>query len=1100
MIEQEQEIPLETRQRDWLVPGVLLACILSLLLSSAFVWFVEQVRRHNAENQARQLASAVAHDLGERLDRSLSASYALATLVRQGKGRVDDFETLGTEMIRVYGGITALQLAPGGTIEKVVPLVGNEAVIGFSPLHDPKQGDEAQRVVETRKPGLTGPFDLKQGGVGVVGRYPIFLPDENGGERFWGLAQVLIRIPDLLAASRLDALAEGGYDYALSRLRPGEKVRHVFARSGAAVIEQPVEIPIAVANGEWVLSVAPKGGWVTTSRLVSDLLAAAVFCLLVSFAVYLLLRHPRLLHQEVARRTDQLRASEAQYRGLFANNPVPMLVYESGGARLLDANEAFFTSYGFSREELAEMSLADLHPEDERARLAAVFAGTQAPGLQRSGEWRQRSKSGRILDVDVTSLDVVFEGRPARLALAIDITDRKRAEVELKLHNSWLKSVLAHFPGGVTVADSGMRIVEWNEQFRQLLDFPREMFEGEPHTLIDFVRYNAMRGEYGEVEVETYTTQAAARINLHEPHHFERTRPNGTVLEVRGTPLPDGGFVSSYTDITERKKAEAELRQSEQRFRDLFDRSPDPCWLIEGNVFKDCNLAAVEILGYGSREELLSTHPSKLSPEFQPDGLSSFDKAEEMMDTAYARGVHRFEWEHRRHDGSCFPVEVTLARLDGYGHSILYCVWRDITARKEVEHALLSANRLYEKLNAELELRVEERTQRLAQEVDERRQAESAVRRSAEWLREIIDTMSIGILLWDKQQQLVAWNAAFKRLYPASAELLREGVGRQELRQGMAARGDLTLAEDDSGDWDRMGQWDRTLPDGRVVSVERMATSEGGRLVLQTDVTALRRTAEVLARNERMASLGNLVAGIAHEINTPIGNARMVASAVGHRITEFEEALAAGPLRRSVLESFIAGVRESDDLLERNLVRAANLIQNFKQVAVDQTSDLRRIYDLATVLEEVRMTLLPRLKHSPYSLELESEAGVSMDSFPGALGQVVTNLVENALVHAFEGRESGCISLKARRLDGERVEIVCADDGTGIPADVRPRIFDPFFTTKMGKGGSGLGLSIVLNLVRDLLGGEMAVDSDLDMGARFIITIPCVAPARKRSH
>ena len=120
------------------------------------------------------------------LDRSLSVSHALATLVRQGRGRVDNFETLAEEMIQVHGGITALQLAPGGTISQVVPLKGNESVIGFSPLRDPVQGAETQRVVETRRLGLTGPFDLRQGGVGVVGRQPVFLADANGVEHFWG--------------------------------------------------------------------------------------------------------------------------------------------------------------------------------------------------------------------------------------------------------------------------------------------------------------------------------------------------------------------------------------------------------------------------------------------------------------------------------------------------------------------------------------------------------------------------------------------------------------------------------------------------------------------------------------------------------------------------------------------------------------------------------------------------------------------------------------------------------------------------------------------------------------------------------------------------
>jgi len=458
-----------------------------------------------------------------------------------------------------------------------------------------------------------------------------------------------------------------------------------------------------------------------------------------------------------------------------------------------------------------------------------------------------------------------------------------------------------------------------------------------------------------------------ARINLHVPHHFERTRPDGTVLDVRGTPLPDGGFVSSYTDITDRKRAEARV---------------------------------------------------------------------------------------------------------------------------------LAANQRYEELNVALEARVAERTQRLASEVEERRLAEAAVRQSAQWLREIIDTMANGILLWDRDQRLAAWNEAFKRLYPKSAELLRVGIPRDELRAAMEARGDFQQMEDGSTDWDRLGQWERRLPDGRVLAIERLATSEGGRLVLQTDVTALRRTNEVLARNERMASLGSLVAGVAHEINTPIGNALMVASSLGHRIAEFDASLTDGPLRRSVLEAFLASVRESDDLLERNLLRAANLIQNFKQVAVDQTSDRRRAFDLATVLDEVRATLLPRLKHSPHRLEVDAAPGLAFDSFPGALGQIVTNLVENALLHAFEGKPQGCISIRARLLADDRVELVFADDGNGIADDLLPRIFDPFFTTRLGQGGSGLGLSIVLNLVRDLLGGDVAVDSAPGTGTRFVITLPRKAPVQ----
>ncbi len=953
--------------RDWLVPGVVAAFIIAILLASGFFSVVEEVRRHDEEERAKQLAGAIAHDFAERLDRSLSASYALATLVRQGKGRIDNFDGLAGEMLGVYGGITALQLAPGGTVTQVVPLEGNEAVIGFSPLLDPRQGAEARRVIEERQLGLTGPFELRQGGVGVVGRHPIFLPDPLGNEQFWGFTQVLIRIPDLLAATRIDALRESGYAYELWRMRPDDGSRHVFASSGTMPGDDVIDVRIKVPNGHWTLSVVPQRGWLPPTDLLVGAVASLIFSALVAFAVYLLLRQPRLLQAEVVRRTEQLRASETQYRTLFTSNPVPMVVFSPATSKLLDANDAFFSAYGHAREQLPQLGLSDLHAPGEQARLRRWLTGHAPEGVERLGAWQHRHADGRIVDVEVSILGIVFDGQPARLMLAEDVTERRRAEEALRVQNTWLKSVLTHFPGGISVADRNLRVIEWNEEFRRLLDFPREMLAGESSTLIDFMRYNVERGEYGDVDPDAFMAEAIARINLHEPHHFERTRPNGTVLEVRGTPLPDGGFVSSFTDITERKRDEARL---------------------------------------------------------------------------------------------------------------------------------LAANRRYEQLTAELEARVAERTRSLEAEVEERRLAEAAVRQSAEWLHEIIETMSGGILLWDRERRLAAWNGAFARLYPASADLLRTGIALEDLRAGMKARGDLRDADDDSTDWDKLGQWERRLGDGRVISVERLATSEGGRLVLQTDVTALRRTSEVLARNERMASLGSLVAGVAHEINTPIGNALMVASALGHRIAEFDAALAEGSLRRSVLEAFVASVRESDSLLERNLLRAANLIQNFKQVAVDQTSDRRRVFDLATVLEEVRMTLVPRLKLSPCRLELEAEVGVELDSFPGALGQVVTNLVENALLHAFDGRDSGLISVRAHALPDERVEIVFADDGNGIPAELLSRIFDPFFTTRLGKGGSGLGLSIVLNLVRNLLGGDIAVDSTAGKGTRFVVNLPRVAPAQ----
>ena len=596
---------------------------------------------------------------------------------------------------------------------------------------------------------------------------------------------------------------------------------------------------------------------------------------------------------------------------------------------------------------------------------------------------------------------------------------------------------------------------------------------------------------------------AKTRLKLPNEHEWTYVRKDGTQLPVllSVTALRDAagnvfGFLGMAVDLTERKRAERAVRDSEQRFRDLFERSPDPSWLIQDRLFVDCNLAAVAILGYSTRQELLATHPSALSPEFQPDGRPSFDKAEEMMRTALQHGVHRFEWEHRRSDGSCFPVEVTLARLDVQGRDILYCIWRDITERKRAESALLAANRRYELLNTDLEARVDERTRLLATEVVERRQAEQFARQSAEWLREVIELMPSGIVLWDSARRLVAWNKAFEVMFPEATIFLREGVSRSAFVEAVEASGSTSFPPDggESSNWDRIGRYDRLLADGRIITVERLPTSEGGRLVINTDVTLIRRAGEALARSERMASLGGLVAGIAHEINTPVGNALLVASTLGDRLAEVEAGMLGGTLRRSEFSAFMASISESAQLLSRNLHRAADLIQNFKQVAVDQTSDKRRVFDLAKVFEEVHMLMAPRFKVSSHRLELSCEAGLTMDGFPGALVQVLTNLVDNALVHAFDGRGEGVIVLGARRLGSDRMQITCDDNGCGIPLAQQSRIFDPFFTTRFGQGGSGLGLSIAMNLVHDLMGGEMVVASAPGSGTHFTITLPGAAP------
>ena len=418
----------------------------------------------------------------------------------------------------------------------------------------------------------------------------------------------------------------------------------------------------------------------------------------------------------------------------------------------------------------------------------------------------------------------------------------------------------------------------------------------------------------------------------------------------------------------------------------------------------------------------------------------------------------------------------------------------DIRGHKHIEQKLLESNQKFESLNADLERRVDSRTEQLKNEIDERKHIENVLRETANRLQQIIDTIDSGLLVWSPEQTLQLWNEAFARIFPAVAPVLRVGLTRDALAPEMRSKGGLIAADQHAAQWDALGRFEVTLPDGRILEITRIATPSGGRLVMHNEVTELRRQRDALSRNERMAALGSMVAGIAHEINTPLGNALMVTSTLQDHLRDFDHARLEGALKRSTFDQFIANVRESTDQLNRNLYRSAELIRHFKQVAVDQTSDRRRQFELRSVLENIQATVANRVRKSGHQFTLQCPVGIMMDSLPGAIGQIVTNLVENAITHAVEGRAEGKMTLIVAPLNEDYIEFRFTDNGSGIPDEHLSRVFDPFFTTKLGQGGSGLGLAILLNLTRDALGGEVSLESKTGAGTTFTLKLPRVAP------
>ncbi|MBP9218337.1 MAG: HAMP domain-containing protein [Sterolibacterium sp.] len=277
-------------------------------------------------------------------------------------------------------------------------------------------------------------------------------------------------------------------------------------------------------------------------------------------------------------------------------------------------------------------------------------------------------------------------------------------------------------------------------------------------------------------------------------------------------------------------------------------------------------------------------------------------------------------------------------------------------------------------------------------------------------------------------------------------------------------------------------------------TVQRRTQELAGKNVeLGKTIEFLQETRASLIRSEKLASLGAVVAGVAHEMSTPIGNALIVSSSLRDKIRVFETEVRAG-LRRSSLSAFMEDSRQSAELMERNLARAAALVHSFKQVAVDQTSEQRRTFDLRVVVQECLVLLQPTLKRTPYQVEAQIPEGIEMESYPGPLGQVINNLVNNAILHGFEGRSQGRVILRAEAVGTTDVRLTVQDDGKGIPPENIGKIFDPFFTTRFGQGGSGLGLHIIFNIVHRLLGGTVDAESPPGQGATFILNLPCRAP------
>ncbi|WP_425404288.1 PAS domain S-box protein [Hwanghaeella sp.] len=686
-----------------------------------------------------------------------------------------------------------------------------------------------------------------------------------------------------------------------------------------------------------------------------------------------------------------------------------------------------------------------------------------------------------IADVDSTRR--IAESFADRAALELE---RRQMEIDLLDERDRLREALNIGRMGYYYSYVGVDRVHWSDSLFEIAGI-------EPRELTTSTIKNLIHPD----DVDGFYSARQRAIDEGRPYRTEVRviHPNGDVVwwALTGTPQCDGdgnvvNIFGIVQEVTARKRTELALQEAQQSVHDAFQELRSAIHALPFSVViydKDLrkivhNDAYRELLGY-TTEEMWKLETLEDILRYEVEVKKTF--GDQTVEDVYADVVSKLDKDQPYFGREYWPtrkvhIERRIAPLPSGGWIFALV---DITD-------LQDARRELEKLNADLERMVAERTRQLQS--------------SEERYRDIAETSADRFWELDADLRVRSISDSFEAFDGADpAEIIGTSVGDFMARTQVGKEDYARVMESF-----KSHKPFRNMPLTRTVNgnVQHLVVSgnplfEKGEFAgyrgTSSDVTRLRLAQEELMESEKLASLGRLVAGVAHDVNTPVGNALTVSSSLEETVQELQQAVAEGKLSRQRFDHFLENVGSASKLIRTNLERGAKLIRNFKQVAVDQTSENRRDFEVSELIDEVVTTLQPLFKGNKHIVSLHVPDKILMNSFPGPLGQVITNLVENAAVHAFPEGAEGNIGVFAERCSGERVRIQVRDDGRGASPDLQKNMFEPFFTTRLNSGGSGLGLTIVHNIVTGILGGTIDVESAEGEGTAIIMELPLKAPA-----
>ncbi|MBI1889141.1 MAG: PAS domain S-box protein [Burkholderiales bacterium] len=706
---------------------------------------------------------------------------------------------------------------------------------------------------------------------------------------------------------------------------------------------------------------------------------------------------------------EAYRLSQVKFSSAFHGSPDYISISRIEDGVLLDINDAYEKFTGYTRKEAIGKSTLELNMWPFPEERAVLMEQLKATGVARDLPIRLKLKSGELRSCRINANTFNIEDVPHMMAVVRDVTDQstlkeQKAEIDRALlrlaqgiqgteGEAFFELLVTDIAAALRTdrAFIALRSPDTPDRIHTIAAYSEQHFVQNfeydlPGSPCEHIMSNGLYVFAGGVKAMFPKDQALADEGWESfagaPIRDAMGNAIGVLAVMHTAPLTNPDLVKSLLQVfserasseLERKRAEEALRSSERRFAAMFHASPVSMALSRfggDNAIIDVN-QAFEKLFMRSRDQVVGKQALALSIYCDPNDRDSIISIIEQ--TGH---IDRFETWMNLADGSKALIQLSGKLFEVNGEKFIILTGEDVTEKHMIENEILE-------LNANLEIRVAERTEELQQ-------------------------------------------------------------ANQEL---------------------------------------------------ETTLDTLNMAQEELVRTEKLAALGALVAGIAHELNTPIGNSLMVASTLIDRTRAFTDSFQHG-LKRSMLDAYLADAAKAGDILVRNLHKAGDLVTSFKQVAVDQTSSQRRQFMLSEAIGEIVLTLSPTIRKTGIKVKQDVPDKITMDSYPGPLGQIVSNLVNNALLHAFDGRKSGIITISAQMAGGDWVELAVKDNGVGIsPANIN-RIFDPFFTTKLGTGGTGLGLNITHTLVTSVLGGRIRVQSEVGSGTTFLLSLPLQAPQRE---